>query len=500
MASPAPVVRNVQDELLKTRRSRRSSGDVPYPLKYTKTMMDFDIWDHFYFVNTYRGLTAHRFEKPPVSVLDLGCGGGYWALEAAKQWPTSKIIGFDVLPLQPHLDQKLSHHQHLSDRLNWITGNFLDGLPFDDSHFDFVRMSYIGLGVPEDEWQFVFEAVSRVMKPNAILEVIEEDLIFPCTNVPPDLLRAPTMNPSRVSLGVSSASSHTDTVSSKPPSSPLRSKLTIRSKGKSSHTSILPERSSASRATPFIIADDEDDALPLPKHPQDHSRLKASWEAMLAKRFFSSRLLSVLPFYISTFFDVLPHYPPTKIPLPSNSALQSLRSSQSTESFRRGSFLGTRGDGFTVRPMQSMNNLSIYRPSTPSWESMHLSKTVNTISACQEQIWIEYQELHKEDHENHYAPDSPITLRKVFDRDWEHWIGDMRDRMSMSERLGATLLWPELLKEKKFEFMPPPGQWRGLFVAGSHLKRGTLPARMYPTDPNELCRSMRVFVSRKKAA
>ncbi len=31
----------------------------------------------------------HQFETPPVLVLDLGCGGGYWALEAAKEWTVS---------------------------------------------------------------------------------------------------------------------------------------------------------------------------------------------------------------------------------------------------------------------------------------------------------------------------------------------------------------------------------------------------------------------------
>jgi cyclopropane fatty-acyl-phospholipid synthase-like methyltransferase len=28
----------------------------------------------------------HQFTAPPSVVLDLGCGGGLWAIEAAKQW------------------------------------------------------------------------------------------------------------------------------------------------------------------------------------------------------------------------------------------------------------------------------------------------------------------------------------------------------------------------------------------------------------------------------
>lgn len=75
----SPQVHKNHDGLVRSRWQQACQGIL------TKGFSD--IWDHFYFVNTYRGLTAHRFETPPTSVLDLGCGGGYWALEAAKQWP-----------------------------------------------------------------------------------------------------------------------------------------------------------------------------------------------------------------------------------------------------------------------------------------------------------------------------------------------------------------------------------------------------------------------------
>lgn len=33
----------------------------------------------------------------PKSILDLGCGPGGWAVEAAEFWPSSQVIGFDLL-------------------------------------------------------------------------------------------------------------------------------------------------------------------------------------------------------------------------------------------------------------------------------------------------------------------------------------------------------------------------------------------------------------------
>lgn len=35
------------------------------------------------------GVSMLPFEDPPESVLDLGCGSGLWAIEAAKAWPVS---------------------------------------------------------------------------------------------------------------------------------------------------------------------------------------------------------------------------------------------------------------------------------------------------------------------------------------------------------------------------------------------------------------------------
>lgn len=38
-------------------------------------------------VNYCKSLTMHQFAEPPALTLDLGCGSGFWAMEAAKQWP-----------------------------------------------------------------------------------------------------------------------------------------------------------------------------------------------------------------------------------------------------------------------------------------------------------------------------------------------------------------------------------------------------------------------------
>jgi hypothetical protein len=82
----------------------------------------------------------HQFNKPPAVVLDLGCGSGFWAIEAAKQWKvchvdlsileisflihpqSSTIFGFDIQDIQPR-PCVLNLHKDLARRIKWVHGN-----------------------------------------------------------------------------------------------------------------------------------------------------------------------------------------------------------------------------------------------------------------------------------------------------------------------------------------------------------------------------------------
>ena len=93
MTVNGPVHRDIENELLsKERKHRRPHGQAVYCFPYTMDMVDFDNWD-FMFQTKYcfrGGLTMNQFETPPRSVLDLGCGGGLWIIEAAKQWKVKR--------------------------------------------------------------------------------------------------------------------------------------------------------------------------------------------------------------------------------------------------------------------------------------------------------------------------------------------------------------------------------------------------------------------------
>ena len=121
-----------------------------------------------------------RLDDPathPRRCLDLGCGSGEWIIAAAKLWPHTTFVGLDLVPpqlslvdatslsnqatLQPTNPTNLGSHPTLGastslpasgqHRVQWVQANFLRTLPFYAGEFDYIRLSGIARGVPEDK-------------------------------------------------------------------------------------------------------------------------------------------------------------------------------------------------------------------------------------------------------------------------------------------------------------------------------------------------------------
>ncbi|KXN82864.1 hypothetical protein AN958_02138 [Leucoagaricus sp. SymC.cos] len=85
--------------------------------------------------------------------------------------------GIDLVPTQP--DFTTLGDRDLKERVHWVHQNFLEGLPFEEEKFDYIHIKRVGLGVPENKWDALFEECKRVLKPGGAFELIEEDLFFP---------------------------------------------------------------------------------------------------------------------------------------------------------------------------------------------------------------------------------------------------------------------------------------------------------------------------------
>lgn len=131
----------------------------------------------------------HNYGKnPPSRVLDLGCGKGYWVLNAAKSWKNTKVTGLDLIDVynmcgkEPHCPESPSEVHNVE----WDRSNFVkDPLPYAEDSFDLVRMANLSLCIPRQHWEFVFSEVWRILAPGGRLEVIDDDLEFPAIAPPP---------------------------------------------------------------------------------------------------------------------------------------------------------------------------------------------------------------------------------------------------------------------------------------------------------------------------
>ncbi|KAG6331961.1 hypothetical protein ID866_7124 [Astraeus odoratus] len=171
-----------------------SRQEAPYMQAYDRTLLDNDRFSDILLrrLNPNASPSFLTFEQgAPNSVLDLGCGAGRWAMEAATAWPSALVIGFDLMH-----PSRLNGDTPTPMNLQWRQGNFVKyKLPFPKETFDLVRMANLSLCVPRDRWEHVFEEIRRVLVPGGQVEVIDDHLYFPYSKQTPQQSTGPQIIP-----------------------------------------------------------------------------------------------------------------------------------------------------------------------------------------------------------------------------------------------------------------------------------------------------------------
>lgn len=524
------VERDVQDLLISQsqRRSKRGQGKAVYPVEeYSLELANLDIWDNMFFESIWGSPTVYNFPTPPAHVLDIGCGTGWWIMNMARRWPDTTFIGFDIAEIQPYLPS-YEHFADIADRITWINGNFLDVFPFPDDHFDYVRACRAALAIPEDEWQWFLEGIWRIMKPGAVLEIIDEDLIFPNATIPglPQTTNSPSPTPPRLEIltkfdtkssGTSSTSSP-DTVyltpvdekSSQNKPKSRRSRLTsfvasVTSKDHSPDSPERPRKHTREGSPPTSLFD-------YSIHPQNHAKLKTAWDSMLASRFISNKVLSILPFYLSTLFSGVESFHLYTVPLPSSTPLEHepWDDDDSLYSIPRNRNAPCKPHPVVpICPDYTINHPIVTElPRLQAMDlyelaGMHLHYVVGFIRACKATIKEEYQKLFPD--EDIYNPrveramngDADLFYNAArpdpFEVEWNDWVCDMEDRMRLRHRFPEQLSWPEPRTIRGGK--PRWRHWRKAVDQRLSLENRTVFE--FPPNPHDLCRSVRAYMAWK---
>jgi ubiquinone/menaquinone biosynthesis C-methylase UbiE len=79
--------------------------------------------------------------QPNMRILDVGCGGGRFALRLAERFPDVSVVGLDLSPEQiARAKRRLGSGKPgaaLAERVSFVEGSAID-MPFDDGEFDLV--------------------------------------------------------------------------------------------------------------------------------------------------------------------------------------------------------------------------------------------------------------------------------------------------------------------------------------------------------------------------
>lgn len=165
---------------------------------------------------------------------------------------------------------------------------------------------------------------------------------------------------------------------------------------------------SSSLASDMLAYAEYDFEFELVLDPRDHSKLKKAWNNMLDRRFLTSGLLAVLPFYLSAEFVDVQGKTAINVPLPPNSVyvpeddtpsspgiFPSRKRSNTLQSIASVLDHSASPDPTELLAADCASNYRARSRSvtTTSWASMHLAKTVSLLQGCKEAIWEEYRQL-----------------------------------------------------------------------------------------------------------
>ncbi|TDZ58625.1 Secondary metabolism regulator laeA [Colletotrichum trifolii] len=98
-------------------------------------------------------------------VLDVGTGTGIWAIDFADEFPSAKVIGVDVSPIQPSWCPPNCRFQIDDVEQSWT---------WPSEHFDFIHIRNLEGCIAD--WAKLYEQAFECMRPNGYIEVKEFDI------------------------------------------------------------------------------------------------------------------------------------------------------------------------------------------------------------------------------------------------------------------------------------------------------------------------------------
>jgi ubiquinone/menaquinone biosynthesis C-methylase UbiE len=114
--------------------------------------------------------------RTPGDVLDVASGTGRWARDAARRFPATNVIGFDLNRdlLEASLAEKT---EAMPENCAFVYGDALQAFAFPDATFGFVMARACSSFIPAAQWPLVIGEMARVSRPGGWIEVRDFGLV-----------------------------------------------------------------------------------------------------------------------------------------------------------------------------------------------------------------------------------------------------------------------------------------------------------------------------------
>ncbi|RDW83671.1 uncharacterized protein DSM5745_03997 [Aspergillus mulundensis] len=123
-----------------------------------------DLAHHMYFLTLDGQLHLAPIENPQ-EILDVGTGTGIWAIDAADEYPSARVTGVDLSPIQPSFVPPNCIFEIDDITLPWT---------YAENQFDFIHIREMFGCIPD--WDEFFRHCWHCLKPGGYIEVVEHSV------------------------------------------------------------------------------------------------------------------------------------------------------------------------------------------------------------------------------------------------------------------------------------------------------------------------------------
>jgi ubiquinone/menaquinone biosynthesis C-methylase UbiE len=106
------------------------------------------------------------------SILDIACGPGGWAREAAMTLPAAQVTGIDISERVVAFAQDQAEIQQIPN-VHFIIMNMLKPLNFPDNSFDVVNGRLLNGSLTQTDWPLLLRECQRILRPGGVICLTE---------------------------------------------------------------------------------------------------------------------------------------------------------------------------------------------------------------------------------------------------------------------------------------------------------------------------------------